>query len=433
MAAKDAYAPRPPMGWNSWDCYGAAVTEEIVLGNAAYMAQHMKEYGWEYIVVDIQWSEPTADGWDYHPFAPLCMDEFSRLIPAENRFPSAANGLGFAPLAQKVHALGLKLGIHIMRGIPRQAVHQNTAILGTDKTARQIAKVNSTCPWNGDMYGVDSKKDGAQAYYDSLFALYASWGVDYVKVDDIANTEQFPHNPYAAREEIEMIRHAIDSCGRPMVLSLSPGPAPVSEAAHLCQHANLWRMTGDLWDNWESLHRMFDRCQQWVPFVRPGCWPDCDMLPLGYIMAQSETHGHMTNLTSAEQRTMMTLWAIFRSPLMMGGELRRNDEWTLKLLTNPEVLYVNQHSFAGRCVRRGANDAVWTAQGEDGRLFVALFNTSDSAQTVGINTCHLTAKPILSTLDLWEGAPVPVENAAVEMLLKPHDAALIALKIDNEL
>ena len=118
----------PPMGWNSWDCYGAGVNEEQLRGNADYMAKYLKKYGWEYIVCDIQWSEPTADGYAYHYYYPLCMDEYSRLIPAENRFPSSKGGLGFRPIADYIHSLGLKFGIHIMRGIPRQAVHSNTPI-----------------------------------------------------------------------------------------------------------------------------------------------------------------------------------------------------------------------------------------------------------------------------------------------------------------
>ncbi|MBQ6712499.1 MAG: hypothetical protein IJN28_01755, partial [Selenomonadales bacterium] len=176
-------AKTPPMGWNSWDCYGPAVNEATVRANAEFMAKHLKQYGWDYIVVDIQWSQPTATNHDYHPFTELCMDEYSRLIPAENRFPSSAGGKGFAPLAEYVHSLGLKFGIHIMRGIPRQAVHQNTPIKGSDKTARQIAKTSSICQWNTDMYGVDPEKDGAKAYYDSIFELYAEWGVDFIKID----------------------------------------------------------------------------------------------------------------------------------------------------------------------------------------------------------------------------------------------------------
>lgn len=177
---------KAPMGWNSWDCYGASVNEEIVRKNAEYMAKNLKQYGYEYVVVDIQWYEPSAENHEYRPFTDLCVDEYSRVIPAENRFPSSKGGKGFAPLAEYVHSLGLKFGIHIMRGIPRQAVHGNYAILGTDKTAKQIAKTDSICAWNSDMYGVDPEKEGAEEYYESIFKLYAEWGVDFVKCDDIA-------------------------------------------------------------------------------------------------------------------------------------------------------------------------------------------------------------------------------------------------------
>ena len=132
-----------PRGWNSWDCYGAAVTEEIIRKNAAYMAEHLKDAGYEYIVCDIQWYEPKADSHAYHPFTEICLDEYGRAVPAENRFPSAAGGKGFGPLAEYVHSLGLKFGIHIMRGIPRQAVHQNLPVFGTSYTAREIAKTDS--------------------------------------------------------------------------------------------------------------------------------------------------------------------------------------------------------------------------------------------------------------------------------------------------
>ena len=182
---KNTFAPTPPMGWNSWDCYGASVTEQELRQNINYMAEHLKDHGWEYIVCDIQWYEKTADSSHYHKFADLCMDEYGRLIPAPNRFPSAANGKGFKEIADYTHSKGLKSGIHIMRGIPRQAVAQNVKIKDSNYTAREVAHPSSICCWNTDMYGLDTTKPGAQEYYDSILELYASWGVDFIKVDDI--------------------------------------------------------------------------------------------------------------------------------------------------------------------------------------------------------------------------------------------------------
>lgn len=219
MSDNTSFVKTPPMGWNSWDCYGAAVNEETVRANAKFMAENLKQFGWQYIVVDIQWSNPIAQNHEYQPFTELCMDEYSRLIPAAERFPSAAGGKGFAPLAEYVHSLGLKFGIHIMRGIPRQAVHRNTAIKGTSRTARDIAKTSSICQWNTDMYGVDPEKEGAREYYDSIFELYKSWGVDFIKVDDICR--ELPHE----ESELVMLSESLRSCGRDMVLSLSPGAA----------------------------------------------------------------------------------------------------------------------------------------------------------------------------------------------------------------
>ncbi|MEH7482641.1 glycoside hydrolase family 27 protein [Neobacillus drentensis] len=211
-----AFAKTPPLGWNSWDCYGATVREKEVKGNAKYMAEHLKPFGWEYIVVDIQWYEPGANSSIYRPFVPLEMDDYSRLIPAVNRFPSAEGGKGFKPLADYIHNLGLKFGIHIMRGIPRQAVHANMPIFASNVRARDIAHTNSICPWNTDMYGIDASKQGAQEYYNSLFQLYAEWGVDFVKVDDIAASRLYHFH----KGEIELISKAIENCGRDMVLKL---------------------------------------------------------------------------------------------------------------------------------------------------------------------------------------------------------------------
>ncbi len=403
MLKKDSFAPRPPMGWNSWDCYGAAVNEEQLLGNAQYVADHLKEYGWEYITCDIQWYEPKAVSNFYNNFTELCMDEYSRLIPAENRFPSSADGVGFKAIADEIHGMGLKFGIHIMRGIPRQAVHQNTAIKGTDVKAREIAQGFSLCLWNTDMYGIRTCEAG-QKYYDSLFELYASWGVDFVKVDDIANTEFKPHDPYSAREEIEMIRKAIDKCGRPMVLSLSPGPAVISEVFHLSQNANMWRMTGDFWDHWDKLYGMFERCEKWAPHVKEGCWPDCDMLPLGKISKNCSCLGdrdRYTNFTPDEQRTMLTLWSVFRSPLILGGELRENRPEDLEVITNRDIIEINQYSTDNRQLVRSRSEAVWYCKDKNGNDVIALFNISDEEKEIGLDLEKYGLEGTFTAEELW--------------------------------
>ncbi len=420
-----SFAPTPPMGWNSWDCYGASVTEEEVKGNADYIQEHLKRFGWEYVVVDIQWYEPTADSSRYHAFAPLEMDEYSRLLPAVNRFPSAINGAGFKPLGDYIHSLGLKFGIHIMRGIPRQAVHANTAILGSDQRARDIAHPNSICPWNTDMYGIDPSQEGAQAYYNSLFELYAQWGVDFIKVDDIAASRLYDTH----LKEIELIHNAINHCGRDIVLSLSPGPAPIEYAQSFKENANMWRMTDDFWDQWDLLYNMFERCEVWEKHVAPGSWPDCDMLPLGHLGLRSVDGpggDRWTRFTKDEQKTMMTLWSIFKSPLMFGGELRDNDEWTLSLLTNEDVLNVNQHSHSNRLLYRLNDHVVWTAKGKQDETYVALFNISESEATLNVSLEQLGLFEPKQGKELWKQQDLGSIDE-IETVLPPHGSSLIRL------
>ncbi len=417
-------AKYPPMGWNSWDCYGASVCEEELLGNAKYMAENLKEFGWEYVVCDIQWSEPTADSCWYHKFAELNMDEYSRLIPAENRFPSSKGGQGFKPIADQIHDMGLKFGIHIMRGIPRQAVHRNTKILGTDKTARDIAHPASICVWNTDMYGVDASQEGAQEYYDSIFELYASWGVDYVKVDDLARVDVGPDAPGAGFSEITLIKNAIEKCGRPMVLSLSPGPARVDQKDFLLENANMWRMTDDFWDKWELLYGMFERAEAWQGIGCKDHWPDCDMLPLGHIAVRTTPDRHddrMTNFTQDEQRLLMTLWCIFRSPLMFGGELRDNDPFTLSLLTNKKLLEMHRDGRKARQISRKKDIVTWMSKTKEGKKYLAIFNLNDEVKETKLKfeNYGFDKDEKVKCTEIWSGREGSLENGD-KIALNPH-------------
>ncbi len=411
-------AKTSPMGWNSWDCYGASVDEKTVRANAEYMAKNLKQFGWEYIVVDIQWSQPTATCHEYEPFADLCMDEYGRLIPAENRFPSSAGGKGFAPLAEYVHSLGLKFGIHIMRGIPRQAVHQNVRIKGTDKTARQIASTNRICQWNPDMYGVDADKDGSRAYYDSVFELYASWGVDFIKCDDICR--EMSH----AEEELIMLSDAMKNCGRDMVLSLSPGPAILEKAELYKQTAHMWRITDDFWDKWELLYAMFERAEKWCTHTGAGNWPDADMLPVGAIL-QDYDKNNRTKFTKDEQYTMMTLWSIFRSPLMIGGEMTVMDDFTLKLLTNEGILGMHKDARHAHQVWRkeidGVEHVLWVAAGANGGFYLAVFNAGEADSEIEINLEDVEIDGKVNGNELWSGEAVTADGK-LSVKLPKHGA-----------
>ncbi|MDX8337547.1 NPCBM/NEW2 domain-containing protein [Draconibacterium sp. IB214405] len=364
------WALTPPMGWNSWDCFGPSVVETEVKANADYMAANLKESGWEYIVVDIRWyvDNQTTGHYNAYNNSTFILDEYGRYMPSPTRFPSAANGAGFKPLADYVHSMGLKFGIHIMRGVPKEAVYNKLPIKGTTKTAADIYSTAYECTWLQDNYTVVANREGAQEYYNSIFDLYASWGVDFVKVDDLSR-------PYHT-DEIEMIRKAIDQTGRPIVLSMSPGATPVEEHEHATSHANMWRTIDDFWDNWAQLNYSFEKCAEWAPYIQPGAWPDADMLPLGKFIRGERATNRYTKFTKDEQYTLMTLWTMFKSPLMFGGNLPDNDAFTNSLLTNDEVLNVHAHSTNNKQWFNENGVIGWTANDpESSDKYVALFNS----------------------------------------------------------
>ena len=395
---------KPPMGWNSYDYYDTAVTEQEVLANAEYMAQNLKEYGWEYIVVDIQWYAHKAgtrrQECQYIPFGQVEIDEYSRLWPCPDRFPSSVGGHGFKPLADYIHGLGLKFGIHIMRGVPRIAAHNRMKIWGTDCTADGISNPYSICSWNPDMYGVNPEAEGAQAYYDSIFQLYAQWGVDFIKCDDICRMDAA-----SAKEEIRMLHEAINKSGRQMVLSLSPGPARLKEAWHYETYANMWRITDDFWDDWNLLKQMFERCEHWQNHVGQGNYPDCDMLPVG-MLGKGFGEERQTRFTRDEQITMMSLWCIFRSPLMIGAELTRLDEWTKTLLTNPDVLDLLSDDCKAIQLARDEKHCIWHSSNQkSGTHYLAVFNLLEEEREIVISAGLLKKEDWngICFTELWTG------------------------------
>jgi alpha-galactosidase len=415
------YAKTPPMGWNSWDCYGPTVTESEVKANTDYMAENLKKHGWEYIVVDIRWFVENDKAGGYNEKDPIyTMDQYGRMMPAVKKFPSAADGNGFKSLADYIHSKGLKFGIHLMRGIPVLAVKNNCPILGTNFKASEIYSEKMQCGWLHDMYTIDYKKGGAQEYYNSIFNLYASWGVDYVKVDDLSKPY---HQP-----EIEFIRKAIDQCSRPMVFSTSPGATPLEKANHVMSNANLWRICDDFWDNWDALKPQFARCAKWAPNIGEGHWPDADMLPLGRISVRGERGSdRMTGFTQTEQYTLMNLWAIFRSPLMYGGDLPSNDEFTLSLLTNDEVLAVNQNSSNNKQLKSENGLIVWTADvpGTEDK-YVAFFNINDSLSSkISITPAELGVSENYSVKDLWNKEDKGTIADKFTVSLEPHASVLV--------
>lgn len=322
-----------------------------------------------------------------------------------------------------------------MRGLPKEAVARKCQVEGIEGvTCDQIASADSACAWLRDNYKVEYGERG-QAYYNSIFRLYADWGVDYVKVDDIAR-------PYH-RGEIEMIHKAIENCGRPMVLSLSPGETPIEEVSHLRENANMWRTVDDFWDNWASLRYQFGVCAKWASLIQPGHWPDADMLPLGHLCIRGERGAERnTNFTRDEQYTLMNLWTIFKSPLMFGGNLPDNDEFTDSLLTNEEVLRMHQMSVNSRQVSDNGGLIVWSADHPQGRVkWAALFNVADNEQygntlnadnedccaeiTLDLRSIGIAEDTACTIIDMWSGETLGTfKNAEFSRKLRSHASGL---------
>jgi len=430
-------AATPPMGWNSYNCFGSAVRENEVRANADYMAKYLKPHGWDYVVVDFLWSYDNPPGSNIgNPFQRnlkdgsfvpwLTMDKWGRLTPQPAKFPSAFGGQGFKPLSAYVHKLRLKFGIHVMRGIPRQAVWAKSPVLGTHNiTADMIADTASKCDWLNHMYGLNMDKQGAQEYLNSLLKLYASWEVDFIKVDDIAR-------PYH-KKEIEGYRKAIEQCGRPMVLSISPGETPVGEAEHVKQNANMWRMADDFWDNWKEILHMFDYAKQWEGVGGNGHWPDCDMLQIGKLSKRGPVGDERySRFTNDELYTHMTFWCIFRSPLMIGGNLPENRAIERELFTNDEVLAVNQHGANPRQLFKNGESMGWYSHIPGSKdVYVALFNISDDAKEVAIDFSSVGFKGKVSVRDLWKKQNAGIYKTNYARTINKHGAALLRLTPSN--
>ena len=389
-------APTPPMGWNSWDAYGLTIDETDFRANAMVL-KGVREFGWQYAVIDEGWYMENPFGGNLEQKKYL-WDGNGILVPAPSRFPSAAGGAGFKPLADWVHAQGLKFGIHIVRGIPRQVVKENLPIAGSSFHAVDAADTAAPCPWDDGNWGVADNAAG-QAYYDSMMRLYAGWGLDFIKVDCISD---HPYRP----TEIKQIAAAIKKTGRPIVLSLSPGPAKLEHAVEMGQYSQMWRIADDHWDGWTFPYKptdgefpfgvgdAFDRLAKWVPYVKPGNWPDEDMLPWSSLTPHPGWgEPRQSRLTHDEQRTEFTLWAVARCPLILGANLTKLDDFTRSLITNQEILFMNQnvtlsHPIDAPSLPAGFEHArIWRATidapgARNYTEFFAFFNLDDKPVTL---------------------------------------------------
>ncbi|MFT4112445.1 glycoside hydrolase family 27 protein [Silvibacterium sp.] len=429
-AQQQPLAATPPMGWNSWDSYGLTVTADEFKANVDWLHQHLQPHGWQYVVVDEGWyldhpgEKGAAQGFHVSPDG--------RYEPAAGRFPSAQPDDGLKALADYAHAQGLKFGIHIIRGIPREAVDRNLPIANSSFHAADAANTADKCEWNGDNYGLKDN-EAAQAYYDSIAKLYASWGVDFLKVDCISK-------PYQAAE-IHRMAAALRKTGRPIVLSLSPGPTPVSEADDVRQYAQMWRISNDVWDVWsnekdepgqfpQSLSAQAGLLADWAPHIERGHWPDADMLPIGYLGPRPGWgDARASRFTPEETRTLLTLWSIARSPLVLGANLTKIDAKTEALLTNDEVIEVDQHSTGNHPAVSTKERALWVADLPKGRKALAAVNLTAAPVELHYSWKDLgLEKSSWRLRNLWEQKDVPGAQTEFHVTLGPHSSALYSLK-----
>lgn len=430
--AKDL-APTPPMGWNSWDAYGLTIDEADFRANARELSA-LKSLGWDFAVIDEGWYMENPFGTDLASRR-YVLDKHGLLFPSTSRFPSAAKGDGFKPLADWVHAQGLKFGLHIVRGIPKQAVRENLPFAGTRFHAADAADTSDTCGWDDGDFGVSDTPAG-QAYYDSMIRLYTHWGLDILKVDCIAD------HPYKA-SEIRQIAKAIKHSGRDIVLSLSPGPADLSHAKELGQFSQMWRISNDVWDAWayenhgildfpNGLVTAFDNLARWSPYVKPGNWPDADMLPWGSLTPHPGLGGpRQSGLAREEQRTQATLWAIARSPLILGGNLPKMDEFTRSLITNKDVIALNQKALGNHPVQNLPNGfdhmRVWVSNLGHDHHAVAIFNLADQDKTVHVRWSDFgLAAGEHRIKDLWSNQDL-AGSAELDVALPAHGTRLFGV------
>ncbi len=429
VAQGKVVAPTPPMGWNSWDAYGLTITEDQFRQNMAVFAAQLKEFGWKYVVVDEGWYLQNPEVAKTPEELRYTVNSRGQYEPALNRFPSSQNGAGFKPLADAAHREGLRFGIHIIRGIPKQVFAADTRIGGTEFRAKEAGDSTDICPWNPDNYGVRENAAG-QAWYDALMKQYAGWGVDYIKVDCIAS------HPYKGAE-IRMIHKAILRTGRPMVLSLSPGPTSLTNMAEVAANAQLWRISDDVWDQWrsgkawpQSVAAQFPVLASWVKYAKPGNWPDADMLPSGALMpSPGDGVARMSRLTEDEQRAMVTLWAMGRSPLFIGANLTKLDSFTKALLTNQEVIAIDQHSTGNHPLEQEGTVLAWTAKSSTGSaMYLALFNLGDDSARMEkpYGTYGLPGK-VYKVRDVWARKELG-ELLDISVEIPAHGVALFALR-----
>lgn len=424
-------APTPPMGWNSWDSYGLRINEQQFRKNVEVLATKLKPFGYTYAVIDEGWYMVNPESRPKPDLLKYAVDENGRFIPVTGRFPSAlqsGRNSGFRELAKSLHAKGLKFGVHIVRGIPRESVTRNLPIEGSAFKAQDAADQSDACPWDPTSWGIKNTAAG-QAWYDSLLRQYANWGVDLLKVDCIAD---HPYKP----AEIRQLKLAIQRSGRDIVLSLSPGPTAVEHNAEVGDLAQAWRISNDVWDIWTGnsefpigIKDQFQNAARWAQYTKPGNWPDADMLPVGELRPYPDVGpgARHTRLTPAEQQTQLSLWAMARSPLIIGANLALLDESTLRLLCNTDILKIDQTAMASRQVLHEGDLVIWSADLPGGEHALAAFDLGEKAITLDRPLSDFVSTGQYAMKNAWTEESWSGGNR-VTITLEPHASAVLMLK-----
>lgn len=410
----------PPCGFNAYDCWGADINEERALRLVDAFSQILFPHGFEYFCFDAGWfydsyymerihDEDSAE-------ARKNMDEYGRLMPSVVKFPN-----GFNPIIERCHRLGFKFGLHFMRGIPRSAVEQNCKIYGTAYAASEIADFDDDCAWGRGNVGVDMEKPGAQQYYDSVISYLADQGVDFVKLDDIAEHPR----------EIEAVSKAIQKVERPILLSLSPGDNVFKKnLSTIRKCGNMLRITGDVWDRAWDLQKVFDRWEEWEELGSEECWLDLDMIPFGLLQAyipeglpkdhvpHDLNEKRLSRLTKVEKQTFMTQRALAASPLFFGGELTMTPDEDLAIATNAHMLRCNRNGVVAQRIYGERNIDIRKVfrKGSEQHGWIGIFNRKGVAYRfqVPCEAFGFQNPEMLSRLrDIWTGRPLTVSEGKV--------------------
>ncbi len=387
---------KPPMGWNSFDSYGVYLHEEAARKNLETMAEVYKPAGYEYFVVDNGWFgeyklvKDTKYPAEKHA-STINIDEYGVVHPSKTYFPH-----GLRPLIEKAHALGLKFGLHLMRGIPRRAVEKNLPIKNSRYRAADIANRESICSWCHYNYGIDMSRPGAQEYYNSVVDKFASWGVDFLKVDDVTG---YPL-------EVLGYARAIAQSGRDIQLSLSPGGNTQFHYLPYYRKANMLRVTKDIWDRAEDINKGFNAWKKYQGVQSEGFYPDLDMIPFGRLQLMSPDwledsesnvnlagygYSRMDQFTPEQKYTFLTIRALGASPLMIGGDLPTMDSFSKKLLLNAEMLRCNQNGVVGTQIYDSAEIEIWFTPERElpGNGWIGIFNRTSSQREVDITAADI--------------------------------------------